>query len=153
MERARSRIKTRVKKTKSTPIVKNDEQADSVSKKESHLGLTLLKYVKHLPTLVFAFLFFTTTYLILTRIHPESIRHFLIPNSYLPLLISAFLFSFFLFSFILLNSRRGFLISLLVLIFLFLHLQQTEISLKIVFYIVVPIFFIEAIISLIKEKF
>ena len=153
MERAKSRIETRAKKTKSTLVVKSAEQTAPVSKKKHYFKSLFLKYLKHLPTFIFALLFSGTTYLILTRIHPENIKHFLIPNSYLPLLISVFLSSFFLFSFILLNSRRGFLISLLMLIFLFLHLQQTEIPLKIVFFIVAPLFFIETIISLIKAKF
>lgn len=85
-------------------------------------------YLQHWPTLLLALTFTAATYLILTRVSPASIRHVLLPNTYLPLLVTAFLAFWFGFSFILLNSRRGLFLSLALTTFLFLRLQQVEIT-------------------------
>lgn len=83
----------------------------------------LKRYWLHLSALLMCLPFYGAVYYHLHFIHPEKIRHFLIPNSYLPLQAYLFIGNFFFFSFILLHSRRGLVMSCLLMTLLFFKLQ------------------------------
>ena len=105
------------------------------------------QYLAHLPTLLIGLGFSFLSYKILTYIHPDSIKHVLLPNSYLPLLLTIFFALFFLASYLLLNSRRGFFISYFAVIILFLTLQQVELSAVIVLLVTAPFFMLDLLIT------
>ncbi len=142
MSRAASRLNSKKNSSKGS------------NKTKTKLTKTLKKildaYLFHSPTLIAALVFSGLTYFIATNIEPAQIRNWLLPNTYLPLLLSVFISGFFWFSYILLSSRRGFLLAIAAVIFLFLYLQQTIITASIVAAILAPILVIEIIVSLIK---
>lgn len=115
MRKAKSRLKTNKPNSKKKSI-----QVRSKTQTGSDL---FPRYIRHLPTLLISLPFYAGVYLILTRINPHTIEDFLIPNTYLPLQLVLFLANFFLFSFLLLKSRRGFEVSLLINWGVFLKLQ------------------------------
>ncbi|MBD3250149.1 MAG: hypothetical protein GF381_01080, partial [Candidatus Pacebacteria bacterium] len=97
MQKARSRLRQNKKKTKhwKLPRVKLEQQ-----------GL-VGRYLKHLPTFLVGLFFSALTGLILTKVHPESIKHFILPHTYFPFLVSFFLSVLFLASFFSLKVRTG----------------------------------------------
>jgi len=78
----------------------------------------------HAHLLVIAAIGYLLIVYIFLRVHPQSIAHFLLPNSYLPLLLIFLFANFCLFTFIFHNTRRGLLLALLLTTYLFLQLQQ-----------------------------
>ncbi|MBD3279789.1 MAG: hypothetical protein GF390_03715 [Candidatus Pacebacteria bacterium] len=94
----------------------------------SWLKKLLIAYLTHLPTLLLGLLFGAITYYIITQVYPEQIKNWLLPASYLPLLIVFFLTNLFVFSFLLLKTRHGLWISSLLTILLFLKLQLVVIT-------------------------
>ncbi len=92
----------------------------------------LSKYLRHLPTLLLSLPFYMGVVLILQKVPPQNLKNFLIPNLYLPFQIALFLGNFFLFSFLCLNSRRGFLLSLLIQTLVFFKLQSVVFNLPLV---------------------
>jgi len=82
------------------------------------------RYFLHLPILVLGIVGYFLTGFVFLYLEPVSIRDVLVTNTYLPLLILVGLSNFFFFSYLFLNSRRGFVISLLSIVLLFLRLQQ-----------------------------
>lgn len=148
MPRARSRLK--LKKLADQPQKNFGRNPVPNSLLLANLKSLVANYCHHLVTLFFAFIFSFITYSILTKVSPDSIKHFILPNSYLPFLISFFLASFFLLSFLLLHTRRGFLLAIFLLITLFLKLQQVEITYLILLSLFLPLAVIEVIASLIK---
>jgi len=86
-------------------------------------GSLLKKYWCHRSTLLVSLPFYGGVLFYLHFIYPEQIRNFLFPNSYLPLHFYLFVGNFFFFSFLLLSSRRGLVLSLMVTTLLFLKLQ------------------------------
>lgn len=154
MARAKSRLlSNKSHKFKKSEIINTKTNLDHKnSSPKSSLKNKLQQYLKHLPTFFLGLIFSASTYLILTKISPTIIQHFILPNTYLPFLFSATLSVFFLFSFFLLNTRRGLLISILFAIFLFLRLQQTLLQPLSIFIIIIPFFVIEIIFSLINKR-
>ncbi len=115
MTKARSRLPTSTK-TKSRP------EKNRLQKK---IQLPIFQtYLKHWPALILGLFFSTCCGFILTKIFPNQIQHWLVPNAYFPFLLNFFLASFFLTSFILLNTRRGFLLSFGLTTLVFFRLQQ-----------------------------
>jgi hypothetical protein len=109
MKKARSRLIKKEKKetrwlTPTKPIIKN--------------------YWSHLPTLLVGFIFYALLYLILIKIYPQNIQHWLIPNMYLPLQVVFFIGNFFFFSFLFLNSRRGMMTAFILSLWLFFKLLK-----------------------------
>lgn len=88
----------------------------------------LTRYLKHLPTLSLSLPFLGVTGYIVTRVSPTQVRHFILPNTYLPLLAPFFLGMFFFLAFIFLNSRRAFFLSLSLTFFLFLKLHAVSLT-------------------------
>jgi hypothetical protein len=84
------------------------------------------RYLNYLPTLVISLPFYVGVYYLVTHFYPSQLRHWLIPNTYLPLQLLLFGGNFFFFSFIFLKARRGFLFSLWFAWSLFLKLQPLE---------------------------
>ena len=109
----------------------------------------LKSYWQHLPTLVVGLIFAFITFLILTRIEPMSIKHFLLPHTYLPLLASVFVSSWFLLSFFLLNTRRGLLLSLALITLLFLKLQQVVLTTQVMLSVIIPLLLLEFLLTFI----
>jgi len=138
MPRASSRIKPAkqrqvAKKVKASSRLKKirskKTNLNSSQKQLTHLNI-LKRYLSHTPTLILGLFFSYTLIQFLNRVHPSNVKHFLLPNSYLPLLLLVFFAGFFLLSFLLLNSRRGFIGSLWLTIMLFLHVQRVIISIQ-----------------------
>lgn len=85
-----------------------------------------------LATLVLIIFFWLTLGLMIWLIEPELIKDILIPNFYLPFFINIFLALFFTLAVIFTNSRRGFLSSLGIIIFLILRLYRLDNLLNII---------------------
>lgn len=131
---------------------KSSQPSAVVQRKKTILQNSLViklgkQYLAHLPTLLIGLGFSFLSYKIFTLVHPDSIKHFLLPNSYLPLLLVIFFALFFLFSYLLLNSRRGFFISYFAVIILFLKLQQVELSAVIILLVAAPFLMLELLIT------
>jgi len=75
-------------------------------------------------TLIFILFLWSIFGLIIFFVEPSMVKDFLWPNSYLPFFINLFLALFLTLAIVFANSRRGFLTSLGVIIFLILRLQQ-----------------------------
>lgn len=90
-------------------------------------GLNLIpwkSYILHLPILLIGLALYAAILFIFMTVEPRLVQNVWLPNSYAPLLVLVALANFCFFSFVFLNTRRGFLSSLLLLILLFLKLQQ-----------------------------
>ncbi len=115
-------------------------------------GLPSRKHLKHLPLFVLSLFFYLGAYLVLTKVYPSSIQHFLIPNTYLPLQLALFGGNFFFFSFLLLNTRRGFLFSLVISWGVFVKLQGITNYLPLVGGLLLVVILIEALFTITKRK-
>ena len=76
------------------------------------------------PTLILIIVFWTITIVIIGFTEPDLIKDLIIPNSYLIFFLSLFGALFFTLSILLVNSRRGFLISGGIILFLILRLYR-----------------------------
>lgn len=121
------------------------------AQKKINLNPKLKKYLKHLPTLILGLIFSASTYLILTRIEPNQIKNFLLPNSYLPFLISLFMASFFLISYLFLSIRTGLILSSPLIIMAFLKLQNVIFKKWLIISLVGSFVGLEIIIRIIKS--
>lgn len=103
--RARSRLKTTISSTA------EDRQR-------------LIKlYLKHFPLLLLSFPGYLLVFWLLHSYYPPELAHWLMPNSYLPLQLPLYVSNMFLFSFLLLNTKAGSLLAMIVSILLFFHLN------------------------------
>lgn len=119
MQKAQSRLRA-VDVIDTSPSITASQIRNNSSQQSNLIPL----YVKHLPTLFLAIISSASLWYILTQIHPHSIKNFLLPQSYLPLILSFWLTTFWATSFLLLNSKRGFFVSLALSMLLFFHLQK-----------------------------
>jgi len=161
MTRASSRIKKSKRKKIKRERVIFESKKQSESKKQrvvktakknnlNSVSSSWLKgYLTHLPTLFFAFVSCYLTYLFVINISPETVRHFILPNTYLPLIILVFISSFFLSSYILLNSRRGLFTASYLSLLTFLAVQQVILDWRVIGILLIPFLVIETILSLI----
>ncbi len=131
MNKASSRIKRRgvkpIKPTRAKSRIKSVPRKKEILKKggfKTNFFLIIKKYLNHLPTLILAIILWLTTVFFLREISPDSVKHFILPNSYLPFLVLIFLSSLFSLSFIFLNRRIGYLLSIAITTYLFLKIQQ-----------------------------
>lgn len=108
MQKAKSRLQKKV-----------SSRASSRTKK-----LPFGRYRHYLPLLVISLPFYAGVYYLFTHVYPKQIKNFLIPNTYLPLQLLLWGGNFFLLSYLLLDTRLGFFISLLISVYIFLKLQQ-----------------------------
>jgi hypothetical protein len=150
IQRTRSRIKQSAQK--------NKRLADSSDRNRVKIWRQLVpiqllkKYFKYLPIFLLAVITGYFLWLFVKHVDPDAVKHFILPNSYLPFLIIIFIFCFLLCSFLLLNSRQGLLISLAIISLLFLRLQQVMINPWLVIIIILPLITLEMVLSLIKKK-
>jgi hypothetical protein len=119
MKKARSRLAKDIEPSENTPT-------------SVQFPNFIEQYKKYLPTLGLGLVSWALFYLLLTRIYPQTVQHWFIPHVYLPVLAVFFFAVFFTTAFVLLNTRRGFLIGGAATSFLFLKLQQIEITFEVV---------------------
>jgi hypothetical protein len=154
MKKAKSRLK--ITKSDQSPDKKSLPKLEKKSKRKnpkSRFFLTLShRYWRYLPILLLSLPFYLGTYYIFSQVHPATIEHILIPNSYLLLQLSLFLGNFFFLSFLLLSTRRGFELTLVLNFALFLKLQQVTNYLPITGVLVAVFLVTEFLISLFKKK-
>ncbi|OGD86226.1 hypothetical protein A2Z23_00940 [Candidatus Curtissbacteria bacterium RBG_16_39_7] len=81
---------------------------------------------RFLPSILFACLCWIVFFYFLFFVDPEIVINFLIPGSYLPFFLSLFFAIFLTGSFIFFNTRRGFLLALGVVTFLYLRLYGLD---------------------------
>ena len=132
MKKAKSRLKKLASTKKFTKFVNvkkigNFAKFNNYRKKQKKAYQTpifLQKYLTHLPVLILSILFYFLVWRILTKVQPEQIQNFILDDSYLPILIPLLFANLFFFSFLLLKTRRGLLISILINILISLHLQK-----------------------------
>ncbi len=118
MRKARSRLSQQQKSEKKI------QRTSFKKSKKTQPTFNLKNYFAHLPTLIIGLFFSFVTFLILRHVEPNSIKNLILPNTYLPFLLSLFFALSFTSSFILLNTRRGFLLSGAIILYFFLKLQQ-----------------------------
>lgn len=124
---ARSRLQQRSSETQ--PV----EPATAPSRRtarKSRPAVPTHKYFKHLPILLLSIACFFWLIQILTTVYPSDVAHWLIPNSYLPLLTPLFFTTWFLFSYLLLNLQRGLILGLAITLLIFFRLQMIVFSLS-----------------------
>lgn len=120
MQKAKSRLKAIQKSapraTRPAPVQRKRAPKGSKSAVKS-------RHWHHLPTLLISLPFYAGAYYLVTKVSPQSIRHFLIPNTFLPLQFILMIANFFGFSYLLLSTRRGLAASLIISSTLFFKLQ------------------------------
>jgi hypothetical protein len=108
------------------------QRGSRAARTASHLitALTPLakRYLKFSPTLLPAMLSWGAVGYILTSLPPANIEHWLLPHSYLPLLLPLFLAFFFTASFLLLHSRRGLLAAVAIIVPIWLQLHGVALT-------------------------
>jgi hypothetical protein len=109
-------------------------------------------HLRYLPTLLLSLPFYGVLYYLFHQISPTQIQHILFPNSYMPLHVVFFLANGFLFSFLFINTRRGFLLSAVTTILLFLKLQLFIITWQFVALLLISFAIIELILTLLGRK-
>jgi hypothetical protein len=142
MPKAKSRLaRSRLKRGKKNKKSKRSKGA------ERQWRSWLQAYWQHLPTLLVGLIFAAVTGLILTQVQPLKIKHFLLPHSYLPLLLAVFATCWFVASFVLLNTRRGLILALWCSLLLFLRLQQVLLTWQTMLIPAVVLFLMEVVLS------
>lgn len=131
-----NKAKSRLKLTKSTVDLNSDKPVAHDFSNRPHqlshqtpnqtktLPPLLKKYLSHLPTLFLSLLFYYLMWLLMHHVYPSQIQNFIITNAYLPLALLFFLANFFLASFLLLSTKKGLIISLILVFALEFHLQK-----------------------------
>ena len=108
------------------PVKQTDQQkrhAKLPPHQEEKNSVEVNPYLLRLPTLFLSFVGYGAAFFIITHVYPEQVQSFLLPNTYLPLLLAFAEGHFFFFSYIFMKTRRGLLITLLLTTLLFLQLQ------------------------------
>jgi hypothetical protein len=113
----------------------------------THHKKIFFAHAKHLPAFFLSLPFYGAAFYIFTRIQPNLIRHWLIPNSYLPLLVVMLIANTFLFGFLFLNTRRGLVVSLLLTVLLFLKLQLVIFTPGLIFIMLISFGIIELLLT------
>ncbi len=85
-----------------------------------------------LPALIMSGIFFWLTSSLLQRFYPAQLENWLIPGSYIVLLLSAGVFLMYFLSYVLMNARQAFFISVGCSWLIWLKLHQFELDLKVV---------------------
>lgn len=143
--KARSRLK------KQTPETVVEVPLSHVSRESSSADTLLQRYFRKLPTLFFSLCGFYAVFYLLNHVPPQYIANILLPHSFFPLLILVFLAVTFAAGFVFLNSRRGFLCALTVVIALFLQLNNA-LNLTIVAILIVTMVSYEILATLLERS-
>jgi len=130
--KAKSRLKSAEpvvpNKADSTPLSPVSHQVQSPRLRKSDTPSQLRRYVKHWLTLALSLPFYGVVAYVFNSVHPDSVKSVLLPNLYLFFQVPLFFANFFFFSFVLLNTRRGFMVALLIQIFVFSQLLSLILS-------------------------
>lgn len=124
---ARSRLQQRNSETQPS------ESATAPSRRttrKNNSALPTHKFIKHLPLLLLSIACFFWLMQVATTVYPSDIAHWLIPNTYLPMLAPLFFTTWFLFSYLLLNLQQGLVFALAVTLLVFFRLQMIVFSLS-----------------------
>lgn len=155
MQKARSRLKKSpaVRSESNSPefLSRKAVKPPKIRRSPAVPSPTIQRYLRHLPILFFSLIFYGTLIFLTKNYYPDAIRHFILPNTYLPFQLLLFLANWSLFSFIFLHTRRGFLISLILQMLIFLKLQQISVTPVLVLSIVGGITILEVLLSLSKR--
>lgn len=124
MEKIKARSRLRQDTTSLTP----PRQTLTVVKKPkfSQAHPRLVAYWHYIICLVIACLAYYGLFLLLNKVYPSQIQHFLWTNSYLPFFILLFLGNFFLLTFLFLDKKIGFYLSLWLNLAVYLKISQVE---------------------------
>lgn len=87
------------------------------------------KYLNYVYCLLVSFFGYFLLYLLVSKIYPAQIQHFLFKNSYLPFFLILFLANFFLFTFIFLNKKIGLISAFLINLLLYLKISNINFDL------------------------
>ncbi len=109
--RARSRLKQQTSSRRS-------------SRQSIQLWQPIRERLQFLPLLVLAGGFYAGLLWLINTFHPEEVRNFLLPNSFLPFHVLLFIANFFLLTFLTLSRRWGLLLTTVIAWLLFLKLQN-----------------------------
>ncbi len=158
--KAKSRLKSASPHTSVLHQVETSSLAADVPSQPTHHRRNLssgqkevaTKYFQHLKTFILCLPFYAICFYILKNVHPSNLKNALIPNLYFPFQLSLFLANLFFFSFLFLNTRRGFLISVFVQIFVFLKLQSVIMTWQLTIGVVVFFVIIETLLVLVSKK-
>lgn len=85
---------------------------------------SLTTYLRFLPLLLFAAIFYAALAWLITHVHPTQIKSWLLPNSFIPFHVLLLLGNFFLFTFLTLSKRWGIFVALAIEWLVFLKLQN-----------------------------
>lgn len=117
MQKARSRLRTITtmnSASKSAPgahsthLKKTWRDRTTDFQKRTHRVYTAITVrLKYWPLLIMALFCYAGTVLLVTRVHPETIQHWVFPDSFLPFHILLFLSNFFFFTFLTVSKRWG----------------------------------------------
>lgn len=120
MQKARSRLQ-RPAAIAPTPALTRLRRPQKSAPKVSFAGIK--KHTRFLPLLILAALCYTSVFLVVTRVQPEVIQNWLLPDSFLPFHLFLGLGNFFFFTFVTLRKRWGVFAALGIQWLLFLKLQ------------------------------
>jgi len=88
--------------------------------------VNLLAYWRYIVCLLIAALAYYGLFLLINKVYPSQIQHFLWTNSYLPFFALFFLGNFFLLTFLFLDKKIGFYLSLWLNLLLYLKISQIK---------------------------
>lgn len=134
MEKARSRLTAATSVSSSpTDTKQKPTLTDSFGWRPTRLNgphsqLDWSRYRRHWPTGLIGLLGWVGVYGLLRYVHPTTIATWPLPESYGPLLLAVFVAITFSSAFLLLNTRRGLWLGLLVTIWVSLRLQAIELE-------------------------
>lgn len=84
----------------------------------------LVRYLRHIPLLILGLILLAVLWWLVTTWYPRELRNVVFAGSYLPIVATSFGTVFCFAAFVLLNSRRGVVVALLVTGILYLELLQ-----------------------------
>lgn len=109
------------------------------------------RYITYWPLLVITLLHIFVVQKIVVSINPESWKHFILPNTYLPMLLLLTSTTFFASSYLFLNTGRGLRIALIVFLFYFFTFQNVLITVPVILTLV-SLFIVLELLSLLLQK-
>lgn len=129
MQKAKSRLSPKIgkaavrKKRVRPPVSKNPAVGKPAIRKIAGSKKSE-KYLKFLPLLLVSMLLYLSIFWLVANIYPNEIANVLFPNSYLPFTLLLFFANLLFFSYLMLNTRRGLILSLVIAILVFFRLQR-----------------------------
>ncbi len=82
------------------------------------------RYLIQLPTLILSLLCYYSSFIIFQKIQPQAIKDFILPNSYLSIIVTLGAAHFFMFWYLSQQLRRSAILAILLSCLLFLRLHQ-----------------------------